>query len=279
MQLEGIHHITAITAEAQRNVDFYAGTMGLRMVKKTVNQDEPSVYHLFYARRGGQSRRRPDLLRVPRHPPGPRRRGHGAHDRLAGGLRRRHSTSGSSGLPTPGPRPSAIGSTLRFADPEGLGHELEVVRRHRRTADRRPSGGPEGVRAAGLPRGPRVLVRARAQRGHPRRRAWASSAAGAAGRRAASERGGLWSYDPPPAERALQGAGTVHHIAWASTMEDHEAWRPAGGGGRRAADAGDRPVLVSLDLLPRAQRRPLRARDDGPRLRRRRGSRAPGREA
>src|SRR4029077_10835913 len=49
MKLEGIHHITAITGDAQRNIDFYAGTLGLRMVKKTVNQDEPSVYHLFYA--------------------------------------------------------------------------------------------------------------------------------------------------------------------------------------------------------------------------------------
>ena len=49
MKLNGIHHITAITADAQRNVDFYAGVLGLRMVKKTVNQDEPSVYHLFYA--------------------------------------------------------------------------------------------------------------------------------------------------------------------------------------------------------------------------------------
>ena len=49
MKLEGIHHITAITGDAQRNVDFYAGTMGLRMVKKTVNQDQPTVYHLFYA--------------------------------------------------------------------------------------------------------------------------------------------------------------------------------------------------------------------------------------
>src|SRR3712207_7247114 len=49
MKLEGIHHITAITGDAQRNVDFYADTLGLRLVKKTVNQDEPSVYHLFYA--------------------------------------------------------------------------------------------------------------------------------------------------------------------------------------------------------------------------------------
>src|SRR4029450_8493839 len=49
MQLEGIHHITAITEDGQRNVDFYAGVMGLRLVKKTVNQDNPTVYHLFYA--------------------------------------------------------------------------------------------------------------------------------------------------------------------------------------------------------------------------------------
>src|SRR3978361_535882 len=49
MKLEGIHHITAITGNAQANADFYARVMGLRMVKKTVNQDDPTVYHLFYA--------------------------------------------------------------------------------------------------------------------------------------------------------------------------------------------------------------------------------------
>src|SRR5580658_10067600 len=49
MKLEGIHHITAITADAQQNVDFYAGVLGLRLVKKSVNQDHTSVYHLFYA--------------------------------------------------------------------------------------------------------------------------------------------------------------------------------------------------------------------------------------
>src|SRR5947199_5250124 len=49
MQLEGIHHVTAITGDAPGNVDFYARVLGLRMVKKTVNQDDPTVYHLFYA--------------------------------------------------------------------------------------------------------------------------------------------------------------------------------------------------------------------------------------
>src|SRR6476646_721963 len=49
MRLNGVHHVTAITGNAPANVDFYAGTLGLRLVKKTVNQDDPTVYHLFYA--------------------------------------------------------------------------------------------------------------------------------------------------------------------------------------------------------------------------------------
>src|ERR687888_2474384 len=49
MKLEGVHHVTAITADAPQNVEFYAGVLGLRLVKKTGNQDDPTGYHLFYA--------------------------------------------------------------------------------------------------------------------------------------------------------------------------------------------------------------------------------------
>src|SRR5207302_9243564 len=49
MRLDGIHHVTCITGDAPRNVDYYTGTLGLRLVKKSVNQDDPTVYHLFYA--------------------------------------------------------------------------------------------------------------------------------------------------------------------------------------------------------------------------------------
>ena len=49
MALDGIHHVTCITADAPGNVDFYTRVLGLRLVKKTVNQDDPTVYHLFYA--------------------------------------------------------------------------------------------------------------------------------------------------------------------------------------------------------------------------------------
>src|SRR5262249_51097458 len=55
MKLEGVHHITAITGDAQKNVDFYAGVMGLRLVKKTVNQDDPTVYHLLFADEKGDA--------------------------------------------------------------------------------------------------------------------------------------------------------------------------------------------------------------------------------
>ena len=55
MQLEGIHHITAITGDAPRNLDFYTRVLGLRLAAKTVNQDDPTVYHLFYADERGSA--------------------------------------------------------------------------------------------------------------------------------------------------------------------------------------------------------------------------------
>jgi glyoxalase family protein len=47
--ITGIHHVTAISGPAQENLDFYAGILGMRLVKRSVNQDDPSTYHLFYA--------------------------------------------------------------------------------------------------------------------------------------------------------------------------------------------------------------------------------------
>jgi glyoxalase family protein len=46
--LTGIHHITSIARNAQKNIDFYTGVLGLRLVKKTVNFDAPDVYHFYY---------------------------------------------------------------------------------------------------------------------------------------------------------------------------------------------------------------------------------------
>src|SRR5919201_7070312 len=47
--VHGLHHITAIAGPAQENLDFYAGILGMRLVKRSVNQDDPGTYHLFYA--------------------------------------------------------------------------------------------------------------------------------------------------------------------------------------------------------------------------------------
>ncbi|WP_110928728.1 ring-cleaving dioxygenase [Bacillus massiliglaciei] len=53
-QTMGIHHITAIVGHPQENVDFYAGVLGLRLVKKTVNFDDPGTYHLYFGNEGGK---------------------------------------------------------------------------------------------------------------------------------------------------------------------------------------------------------------------------------
>src|SRR3712207_2121848 len=52
-RVHGLHHITAISGPAQENLDFYAGVLGMRLVKRSVNQDDPGTYHLFYADASG----------------------------------------------------------------------------------------------------------------------------------------------------------------------------------------------------------------------------------
>ncbi len=124
MKLDGIHHITAITANAQQNVDFYAGTLGLRMVKKTVNQDQPSVYHLFYADEKGCPGADMTFFEFPDAAPGRAGAGDAAPDRVARchlgvigflgstpGVRRLEKTLTLCGLPTP--RASSTNSWFR----------------------------------------------------------------------------------------------------------------------------------------------------------------------
>ena len=88
MKLEGVHHITAITGDSQKNVDFYVGVLGLRLVKKTVNQDDPTVYHLFYADEKGDAGSDLTFFEYPGAPEG--RAGHGMIHTvaLAGGVTR-----------------------------------------------------------------------------------------------------------------------------------------------------------------------------------------------
>src|SRR5207247_9659232 len=75
MRVEGIHHGTAITGDAPGNVDFYTRLLGLRMVKKTVNQDDPTVYHLFYADERGSAGSDITFFEYPGAAPGRARNG------------------------------------------------------------------------------------------------------------------------------------------------------------------------------------------------------------
>src|SRR3954463_6254758 len=121
MALEGLHHVTAITADAQRNVDFYAGTLGLRLVKKTVNFDAPGVYHLYFRDEAGA----PGSILTFFEFPGARRgrAGEGMVHRI---LWRVGSEDALDFWAEGVPGAKRGGSRFRFADPEGLESELVV---------------------------------------------------------------------------------------------------------------------------------------------------------
>jgi glyoxalase family protein len=237
MKLEGIHHVTAITAEAQRNVDFYAGVLGLRLVKKSVNQDDTSVYHLFYADEHGDPGSDITFFEYPGALRG--RAGAGMVHRIVWRVTGPEALEfWSDRLGRAGYDASALDSGLRFADFEGLEHELQIVRTHDEPLIAEHPEVPPELALQGF-----HAVRAFASEPE-RSRSLLEETLGFAPQGDSSyevrgdRRGGLYFYDEPPAERGLQGAGTVHHVAWAAWPEDHEAWQ------RLLAQAGARPTPV-----------------------------------
>src|SRR5215218_8908239 len=125
MQLEGVHHITAISGDAQKNVDFYAGILGLRLVKKTVNQDDPTVYHLFFADEKGDAGSDLTFFEYPGAPAG--RAGDGMIHTVAWRVASAEALDfWEERLGQRDTEAERDGDRLRFADPEGLGHELRV---------------------------------------------------------------------------------------------------------------------------------------------------------
>jgi glyoxalase family protein len=222
VQLDGIHHITCITGDAPRNVDFYVRVLGMRMVKKTVNQDDPTVYHLFYADEQGSPGADLTFFEYPGARPG--RAGAGMIHRIA--LRVGGEASldfWATRLEGEGIATERDGASLRFADPEGLGLELVVDD----SADAPLTASAPDVPVEHALRG---FAGARAYSAEPER----STAllrdvlefAEEDGRWVARgpRRGGWYAYDAAPEERGIGGAGTVHHIAWTAEDEDIEAW-------------------------------------------------------
>ncbi len=241
VKLEGVHHITAITGDAQKNVDFYAGVLGLRLVKKTVNQDDPTVYHLFFADENGDAGSDLTFFEYPGAPPGR------AGDGMIWGIRWRLGSSDAldfwkQRLEDNGtPAELADDGVLRFADPEGLGHALKVVETTDEPLTADHPDVPAELALQGFDGAIAYCSNPEASRPLLEEALGFEPIEGADGRGwevRGDTRGGLWGYAEPPAERGLQGAGSVHHIAWASQMEDHEAWRD------RVISAGARPTPV-----------------------------------
>jgi glyoxalase family protein len=236
MKLDGIHHITAITGDAPRNVDFYTRVMGLRMVKKSVNQDDPTVYHLFY----GDEHATPGLDLTFFEYPGaaPGRAGAGMIHRIAWRVASPDALDfWAERLAGEGIESERDGERLRFADPEGLEHELAVVdvpdepliAEHPEVPSEHALQGFHAVRAySANPERSRQLLE----------EALAFTPSGAGWEARGERRGAIYAYDGPPADRGIQGAGTVHHVAWGSTDEEHLAWRD------RVIAAGGHPTPV-----------------------------------
>ena len=237
MRLEGVHHVTAITADAPRNVEFYAGLLGLRLVKKTVNQDDPTVYHLFYADQQGDPGSDITFFEYPGARQGRAGAGMvhtvrwrvGSEDALDFWQKRldNHVLSRQDGR-------------LTFVDPEGLRHELAVVEtddppliaEHPEVPAEFALQGFDGVRAFSAdPERSRDFLEQTLE--FERREGDNWEARG-------ERRGGLYEYDAAPEGAGIGGAGTVHHVAWASPPEEHEPWR------ERVAAAGA-PVTPVID--------------------------------
>jgi glyoxalase family protein len=219
--------VSSFSGDAPANVAFYRDVLGLRMVKKTVNQDDPTVYHLFYADDRGSPGADITFFEYPGAAPG--RAGDGMVHRIVFRVGSEESLDFWAER-TGGTR--EYGGVL-LNDPEGLALELVV------------DTSPDEPLVATHPEVPRE----HALRGFAGVRAYTSDLGRSApflwglgftpGWEARGEkRGGFYIYDDAPAERGLPGAGTVHHVAWACGPDDQEAWR------ERVIAAGGQPTPI-----------------------------------
>ena len=224
MQLEGIHHITGITGDARQNLDFYTRVLGLRLAAKTVNQDDPSVYHLFYADELGRPGAELTFFEYPRALPGRAGAGmvHTIVWRVGGSdaLDFWAQQLGDEGIDV-----QREGERLRFEDFEGLRHELAVnatadaplAAEHPEIPAALALQGFDSVRAYSVdPERSRLLLE---------RVLGATPAGDGTWELRGKRRGGTIAYDPAPPQPGRQSAGVIHHVAWGTTVAEHPRWQ------------------------------------------------------
>jgi glyoxalase family protein len=245
MNLEGLHHITMITGDAGRNVDFYAGVLGLRFVKKTVNFDAPEAYHLYFGDESGSPGSILTWFEFAGAAPG--RPGVGDIHTIQLGVPSADSLAfWAERLRDHGYEAVESDAVLRFQDYDGL--QLELVpsdgnpplrAEHPEIPQEHAIVGIEGARAYGSY--------------HNVEESFLTDTLGFTHlgegeyRLDGDTRHFHWSYDPPPGMRGMQGAGSVHHIAWAAPDDDQLKWqqrvREAGG---FVTDVKDRDYFRSI---------------------------------
>jgi glyoxalase family protein len=236
MRLEGIHHITCITADAPRNVEFYVGLLGLRLVKKSVNQDDPTVYHLFYADEKGSYGADLTFFEYPGARRG--RAGAGMAYRVVWRVGSPEALDfWAERLRAAGVESALDDGRLLFRDPEGLELELAAVETkdpplladHPEIPKELALQGFDSVRVYSAdPEQSRRFLEETMGFTAAVDDIWESRG---------EERGSLYVIDRAD-QRGEGGAGTIHHVAWASSVDQHEAWR------ERVAEGGARPTPV-----------------------------------
>jgi glyoxalase family protein len=246
MRLAGLHHITMITADAQANADFYAERLGLRMVKKTVNFDRPDAYHLYF----GDERGSPGSILTWFEFPG------AAAGRAGAGMVHRIelAVAGAAALDFWAGRLEAAGvavaraeGRLDFADPDGLALALVAAGDGDPPLRAEHPEIPAEHAIAGVHAARAYASFARVRDGVLADVLGFEALGGGEYRLDGSERRFAYGIDPAPDRPGHLGAGTVHHIAWASADADHERWqarvREAGGS---VTDVRDRDYFRAI---------------------------------
>jgi glyoxalase family protein len=230
MSVNGLHHITAIAGNAQENLDFYAGILGMRLVKRSVNQDDPGTYHLFYA--DAEGRPGTDLTFFPWAQMAPPRDGYGrametSLEIPAGSLAYWADRLAKYGVRTQQPVMRFGDKALPLIDSHGLQVALVEASRNARTEftawDHSPVPAERQIRGI---YGAQLWERDAAPTARFLTTVLGCVALGSENGWTrygfANASGVLDIRQTPDARRGQWGVGSVHHLAWRVDDEAHQ---------------------------------------------------------